>query len=260
MRLIIVLLLSCVSYAQSVQWKSIDVGFDVGTYQSPQLSAFDNSVITILKVDPFNYEFNLFHDSNRNNAKQWSDKYSLSAVINAGMFYQDGQNLGFMKQYDKVYNPVMNGDNAVLAFNPIDSLLPLIQIIDLKQQNWSILNEQYNSYTQSIRMTSINGQNLWAKRNKMWSIVVVAMDYEGNALFIHSRSPYIVHDFINIIMEAPLNIKNMMYLEGGPEATLYINHNGVELVAIGSYETNFFESNANVEMWSMPNIIGITKK
>lgn len=43
-------------------------------------------------------------------------------------------------------------------------------------------------------------------------MAAVAMDKDGNILFIHSRSPYEVRQFIDMLLKAPLNIKNMMYL------------------------------------------------
>ena len=68
------------------------------------------------------------------------------------------------------------------------------------------------------------------------------------------------YDFINILLESSLNIYNLMYLEGGPEASFYLNHNGLKVEKMGSYETGFREDDSNNEFWSIPNVIGITKK
>jgi len=48
-----------------------------------------------------------------------------------------------------------------------------------------------------------------------------------------------------------------MYSEGGPEASFYLDHNGVEIQKFGNYETGF---NDNDVFWKIPNIIAITKK
>jgi hypothetical protein len=47
------------------------------------------------------------------------------------------------------------------------------------------------------------------------------------------------------------------HLEGGPEAQLYINMGGTELEVVGSYETDFNESDDNDRAWPIPNIIGL---
>ena len=88
----------------------------------------------------------------------------------------------------------------------------------------------------------------------------IAIDGSGNVLFIMTRSPYSVHDFIDILLKLPINIHNTMYLEGGPEASLYLNHKNLEIKEFGSYETGFMENNSNNSFWAIPNVIGITGK
>lgn len=253
------LLWAFVLSAQSVEWDTIDEGFEVGKYVSPKLSLIGNSTLTILRVDPERYDFDIIHDYHGNTADVWSKKHNLLAVVNAGMYDRNGRNMGAMKNFDSIYNPKFNKDNAILAFNPKNKGLPLVDIIDTKYVDAERLLKQYNSYTQSIRMVTLSGNNVWAPRNLMWSVVVVAMDKQSKVLFIHCRSPYSMHEFINIVLQSPLNIRNMMYLEGGPEASLYVNNCGVELSVVGSYETNFFDD-SNHEFWTIPNIIGISKK
>jgi hypothetical protein len=138
--------------------------------------------------------------------------------------------------------------------------VPEFQIIDMKCQNWEILKDKYHSYTQSIRMVDCSQKNRWSQQPKKWSMVVIGKDKKGNTLFIFSRSPYTVHDFIDILLEAPLDIYNLMYLEGGPEASFYLDHNEAKIAKMGSYETDFNENDDNDFFWQVPNVIGITKK
>jgi hypothetical protein len=109
-------------------------------------------------------------------------------------------------------------------------------------------------------MMACNGNNTWGKTNRKWSTVVWGMDKQGNALMIFTRSPFTMPQFVDILKKAPLNLKNLMYLEGGPEATFYLDHNGFERDLYGSYETGFRENDTNVGAWEIPNIIGIRKK
>jgi len=48
-----------------------------------------------------------------------------------------------------------------------------------------------------------------------------------------------------------------MYVEGGPESSLYINAGGKEVKSMGSYETNFNLNDENDLFWQLPNVIGI---
>lgn len=94
----------------------------------------------------------------------------------------------------------------------------------------------------------------------LFFVCIIGIDKDGNILFIFTRSPYSVHDFINIILNSSLKLYNAMYLEGGPEASLYLNHNEHKVEKMGSYETGFNENDDNYEFWHIPNIIGIRQK
>ena len=106
-------------------------------------------------------------------------------------------------------------------------------------------------------MIDCKQNNKWSQQPKIWSMVVIGMDKMGNAVFIFSRSPYSVHDLIDILLQSDLNLFNAMYLEGGPESSMCIRTTDVNLDLFGSYETGFFESNDNNRYWPIPNVIGI---
>lgn len=250
---------------QPMQWINVDEGLFIREFDSPQKSDIGDSKITIVKIDPKYYSFKLIcateHNKEKMTAKEWCKKYHLISAVNAGIFQADGiTNAGYMKNFNHINNPELNDYNAVLAFNPIDFRVPEIQIIDRKYQDFKDLRHKYQTLVQNIRMISCQQKNVWSKQDKMWSMVVFGMDKEGNVLFIFTRSPYSVHDFINILLLLPISIYNAMYLEGGPEATLYFSANGIEFKKFGSYETGFNENDNNEIAWPIPNVIGIVKK
>ena len=82
---------------------------------------------------------------------------------------------------------------------------------------------------------------------------------DGEILFAFTRSPYSVHDFVNILSKSDINISNLMYLEGGPEASFFLDHINKRVAKMGSYETGFIEHDYVKEFWDIPNIIGIRK-
>jgi len=266
---LLVLVISFNGFSQKttseITWKKVDDGLHLGAYISPNKSKIGDNIVTILKIDPSKYNFNLLSakrkDKEIKTAKQWAVENKQIAVINAGMYQADFKtNLGFMKDYNFTNNGRLNKDNTIIAFNRKVDSVPEIQIIDRTCQDWEVLKEQYSSFSQSIRMVDCKQKNKWGQQSKKWSMVVVGIDKEGNTLFIFTRSPYSVHDFINILLTPELNIYNIMYLEGGPEASFYLNHNETEVAKVGSYETGFYESDQNHNFWPIPNVIGISKK
>ena len=52
-----------------------------------------------------------------------------------------------------------------------------------------------------------------------------------------------------------------MYVEGGPEASLYLAVGGQAIVSeMGSFETGFFESHDNRRFWPLPNVLGFAPR
>jgi hypothetical protein len=263
--LLIPVILTGISKVPPIHWKKVDTGLYIASVDSPLKASVGDSKITVLKINPKYYHFKLISakESKEPNktAKEWAKSRNLVAVINAGMFQEDYKtNVGFMKNYDFINSRRMNKHNTVTAFNRKTPDVPEFQIIDLKCQDWNILKTKYHSFVQGIRMIDCRQRNRWSRQDKKWSMVVIGMDKKGNALFIFTRSPYSAHDFINILLQLPLSIYNAMYLEGGPEASFYLNHKGIEIRKFGSYETGFNLNDDNKGYWPIPNVIGIKKK
>ena len=85
----------------------------------------------------------------------------------------------------------------------------------------------------------------------------MGLDGAGRLLLMHARSPYPVRSFIDQLLAMPIDVRRAMYMEGGPEASLYVHAGDVERERIGSYETGFFESDSNDHAWPIPNVLGI---
>jgi hypothetical protein len=46
-----------------------------------------------------------------------------------------------------------------------------------------------------------------------------------------------------------------MYVEGGPEASLYVAAGKERLERVGSFETGFREADDNAAFWPIPNVL-----
>jgi len=252
--------------AQEASWNKVDDGLFIGTFESPLKSIIGDSKIKIIRIDPNIYSFKLLcagelKHSNLT-AKEWSKKYNLIGVMNAGMFQTDYiSNVGYMKNYDYINNSKINSKYySVAAFNPIDSTKSSnFHIFDIDSDNIHGLIDRYHSIIQNLRLIKRPSLNRWSQQNKKWSEAVLGQDTNGNVLFIFSRSPYSMHDLINILKMLPIDIDCAQHLEGGPEASLYFSHKNIKIEMMGSYETSFSENNDNNFYWKIPNVIGFIK-
>lgn len=249
-------------------WHAIDSGLTVAEIKSPVTAEFGTNVITILKIDPTEYEFVMVNakagDSVRQTIAGWCKEKKLLGGVNAGMFRLTDflTNTGYLKNFDHVNNPKLNTGNykMVLALNPKDKSVPATQLIDLECENWDLLKTKYNTYVQGLRIINCKRQVTWAKSAKRWSMVVWGIDNVGNALWIFTRSPLQVATFASVLLGMNLGLERLLYLEGGPEGSLFLNHPNKKLALMGSYETGFNENDDNEIFWKLPNVIGIRKK
>jgi uncharacterized protein YigE (DUF2233 family) len=244
-----------------IPWKEADDGLYIAEFES----VFDNApyAVTVVKIDPGRYTFNLLcateHDKEPLTIKEWASKYRMLATVNAGMFQQNGlTSVGYMKNFDHVNNPRLSNANTILAFNPVEKNLPEIQIIDRECQDFNGLRQKYKSLVQSTRMISCNQQNVWNRQDSKWSTLAVGADTQGNILFLFNRTPSTVHDFIEILLSLPLSLKSAMYLEGGPQASLYLSTSKMTLERYGVW--GGLENDSLQFPLPVPNVIGISKK
>lgn len=247
-------------------WVELEPGLWLAELEAPKKSLLGDSTIRVLRIDPERFELRLLNasatpDGGSKTAKVWCQEHGLVAAINASMYRQDHQtSVSMMKTRRHTNNARLSKDNAVLAFDRLDPGVPPVQIIDRKLQDFPALRSRYGTLVQSIRMVTLERRNAWQQQPRRWSIAAIGMDRQGRVLFLHSRSPYSVHDFIDMLLELPIDLRNAMYVEGGPEAQLYVAGGGREIELVGSFETGFFETDDNASAWPVPNVVGVVRR
>ena len=103
-------------------------------------------------------------------------------------------------------------------------------------------------------MVSCDRKNVWAPDQKRWSTAAIGIDGAGRALFIHARSPWPVHDLVDTLLALPIDLRRAMYVEGGPEAQLYVRAGGREVERLGAIEVTAHAASA-VFAWEIPNAV-----
>jgi hypothetical protein len=256
------------SKAESELWKMLDEGLYLAEFNSTLKSRITDFPITILKINPEFYSFRLLcateHGRKMRTVKQWCNEFDLLAVINASM-YQDTDPLkstGFMKNYNHMNNPYVNpAFGAFMAFNPINSSLPEPVFVDRRlQKDWKVQIEKYYTVVQNYRMISKGKRKGWPQQDKLYSTAAMGMDIDNNVLFIYSSSPYSTHDLIHILLSLPVDIDSAMYLEGGPEATLYISPKEIQTKNEGRYGAAAGGNYSDLSSLTLPNVLGIVKR
>jgi hypothetical protein len=252
--------------AEREGWQTLETGLDLGRFPSPQPSRSGDSVVSVLRIDPRRFKLTLENasaekDGQPRTARQWCRHRGLTAAINASMYGQDLKtSVSLMRTAGHVNNPGLSKDMTLLAFEPVRPGLPPVKIVDRQCDALETWKTRYATLVQSIRMVSCKGENTWQQQSRQGSIAAIGLDRRGRVLFLHARSPWSTHDFIDILRQLPLELAQAQYAEGGPEAQLFVRHGGREVELIGNFEAASRESDGNRTAWPVPNVIGVKKR
>ena len=245
-------------------WTTIDKGLSYAKFKVPAVSFPADSTITVIRIDPNRFALTLcsvsqFGGQNRT-AREWVKEHGLAGAINAGMYLTDYKtSCGYMKNYSHFNNPRNNKTyHSVAAFNPVKGNSPPFKIFD--DTDPGIIAGTYNSVIQNLRLVKRPRVNRWQQQERRWSEAALGEDRGGNILFIFSRIPFTMHDFNELLLRLPVGLVCAQHLEGGPEASLYINLNGMELCRTGSYSGDYSSENSDSLFRPVPNVIGVVKR
>ncbi len=251
---------------RSAEWQELAEGLELGIFKTPRPSEIGDSTVRVLRIDPNRYQLRLLNasaskDGRPLSTRQWSRQHNLVAAINASMYQADYRSsVSLMRTKSHINNPRLSKDNAILAFDRKDASVPLVKIIDRQCEDFDVWQKKYRTMIQSIRMISCTGKNVWSQQPQKWSTAAIGIDNRQRVLFIHVGSPYSTHDVIDFLLNLPLNITRAMYVEGGPQAQLYINSDKREHEFVGNYEIDLQSNVKKLISRPVPNVVGISLK
>ncbi len=247
-------------------WRRLEPGLELASFPWPNAAADDGARIDVLRIDPLRFELRLLMSSAapggaRKTAREWCEKNALVAAINAGMYQEDFRtSVSLMKSRTHVNNPRLTRHRAVLAFDRLDPAAPPVQIIDRDLQPYEELAAKYGALVQGIRMVALDGRNVWTAQDAKFSVAAVGIDREGDVLLIHSRAQRAPHDLVEALLSLPVNLKNAMYLEGGPIAQLFVRAGGAEFEFTGAFDSAFGGDDEPTAAQPIPNVLGIARR
>ena len=251
-----------------INWTQLADGISFCETDAPLRSILGDSKLTLLKIDPKKVEFDLFTASGMDRVARpvnfWADTMNLNIVFNAGMYDLTKPLIsrGLLKNGTHTnQHTIKEGWNVLFALNPKDSMNQMnAMVYDLQCHSYDQVKNKYHSLAQGIRMLDCSGNSMQWKRNQSCSMLVCAMDEDDNLVIIFNRSPYSQNQMISFMKQFPSPLRNAIYMEGGPETSLYVHINDFCLQKVGSYVSGTYTKDTNEHFWGLPNVIGIRVK
>ncbi len=208
--------------APPIAWRELEPGLQYAEFESAGFS------LTALRIDPVRFDFVLCAagrgDGKPRTLGEWCSSEGLHAAINASMYLPDGlTSTGYMRDGDYVNNArLVQRFGAFLVSDPDDPDLPAADILEKDNDIWKDLLPHYRLVIQNYRVISSQRRILWSPGGPLYSISAVARDGAGMVLFLHSREPIEAYTFAQRLLHLPLDIRTVMYVEGGGQAGLAV--------------------------------------
>lgn len=242
------------------QWLKLEPGLDYCEFRLDE----GESKLTALRIDPEKFDFVLAASGNDGSAPQsldkWAESQDLVAAINASMYLPDNKtSTGYMRAGEYVNNPRMvERFGAFFVAGPRKSDLPRAMIVDKDQPGWREILADYEVVVQNYRMTNSRRKILWSPGGPLYSISAIAQDGDGGILFLHSRMPVEAYSFVQQLLHLPLDVRTVMYVEGGAQAGLLVRSGSLKRDLAGPHAPSFMVT-GNLKA-NLPNVIGIRRR
>jgi hypothetical protein len=225
--------------------------------------AVADTCLRVLRADPEHFDVELGAAADAPlTGPEWAERTGAVGVINASMYLPDGRSTGLLVDGDRALTPTVNDQfGAFFAAGPRTGggAMPAATMWGdgCPGSTLAELRRDYRLIVQNYRLLDCEGKPIAWKDEKVYSAAAVGLDRDGNVLFIHSRAPYRMASFTQLLVDPALGLELVaaMYVEGGPEATLAVRTAARTAVFVGSYETQFVENDANEAPWDLPNVL-----
>ncbi len=222
--------------------------------------------ITLVRIDPSHFRLRLLTakaEGRRRRAPDWAKEFGLVAVVNASMYEPSGQSVGFMVDGATVNQAHdLSKMGGYFAFSPTRAGLPEAAAFGRDCPGFDLprIRADYKVVFQNYRLLDCDGHAVPWKESRVFSAAAIGIDRDGRVVLAHTRAPYAMTDFAAVIAAPELRLAQMFYVEGGPEASLFVEAGPTRVRGIGDYETTFFRRDANDEFWELPNVVGVAAK
>lgn len=266
-------------------WSELAPGLEIASF--PARDPAGNTLeMVILRIDPRRFVFSVHTATGEGEALSlgaWADRHKLSAVINASMYLPDGRtSTGYLRVGEHLNNgriagrfgaffvsgpapdreepaPTGQGRKAAGAENAHSSDgLPEAALLDRACDAWETLLPRYRNVVQNYRLISADRRLLWNPGGPRHAIAAVGRDGSGNILFIHCREPLTGIDFGTWLLALPIDVRLVMYTEGGSQAGLLVRSGSVCKIWMGRHPADLWT--AGNPSAPLPNVIGIRPK
>ena len=222
-----------------------------------------DAIATIARFDLRRYQLTFLtqRDGEMRPLDRWAQDFHLAGGINAGMFLPSGRPCGTVRLRGEVLSARRAGNHeGAIAFDPLGASAAMGIGGPGCAQNFDALGTRYGSILQARRLLIDCEGRATSWRTGRYSSAALGVDREGRAVLVHVRTPYRMNVLSRMLAAPEFGLRGLVYMEGGPEASIVVNAEGQRLALMGSWEDGFHPADDLHEMWDLPNVVGLIRR
>ncbi len=216
------LLLPAPALAQ-VKWQELRPGLQFGFLAAGASTRAGSPRIAVLRVDPEHFRFRVLAAADGQEGRragEWRKLAGALAVFNAGQFAADRSYLGLLIQDGRRRGRLMGHLEALFLAEPEEPGLPLARVLDLRYTPFQPQGSPYRQAAQSLMLLDRFGQIRVRQSDKIANRTLVAQDGRDRVLVMVTEGRHTLWELAKFVSEAGLGLREVMCMDGGPEAQL----------------------------------------
>lgn len=212
-------------------WAEVVPGVAFARVRATRYCRQGSSGVAVVRMDPYRCHIEPYHEteySTRATILEWQERLRTPVLLNGGLYDLNRRHLGILRRRGRDLGGNRHETwKGVLALDPREAALPPAALLDLASPGDVRLVEKYGTAVQSMMLFDTQGDIRVRKSDRIARRSAVAMDASGRIFLLVTEGAYTLWDTGALLRESGFELVEALALDGGNEASLVVNGNGV---------------------------------
>jgi len=213
------------------QWTEVVPGVSFARVEARRYCRSGSPGVGVVRMDPARCRIEPHHEreySKEATILEWQDRLHTPVILNAGLYDVNRRHLGTLRRRGKDLGGNRHESwKGVLVTDPRESGLPSVSLLDLSLPEDVELEAKYGTAVQSMMLFDPQGNIRVRQSERIARRSAVAMDEAGRIVILVTEGAYTLWETGALLRESGWRLVKALALDGGNEASLVVNANGV---------------------------------
>lgn len=219
---------------QGLEWQTLQPGLYLAQINAYTPSGSGSPELLFLRINPEDYRFQILYDPpQRLSADSWLQQSGALAVFNIGQYDHNSNYLGLLIKDGVTRSTIIGNQQGLFLAENKDNRQPRARVLDLRYSAFDAMRNPYQQVAQSLMLLDRYGQIRVRRSLKLAHRSLLGQDEHGNIIVIFSKGRHTLWELADWLKQFSW-LREVMCMDGGPEAQLALNVGGYSYSWTGS--------------------------